>query len=187
MSLNENGIQSELVEDVKAAYDRLLEIIPGGAEVMVMSSETLSKIGFAEEVEKEGGRYRSVKKILSGMDREKESLRMNQIGAAPEWAVGSVHGVTEDGSLLIASNTGSQIPAYAYGAENVVWVVGAQKIVKDSEEGLKRLYEYSFPLEDARARKAYNSGSGVNKILIVNKEKMDGRSRLIFINREIGF
>lgn len=114
--------------------------------------------------------------------REKQRL-----GAAPDWAIGSVHAVTEDGKVLIASATGSQLSAYAYGANHVVWIVGAQKLVKNFEDGLKRLYEYSLPLEDVRARKVYGAGSSVNKILIVNKEPAPERITMIIVKEKLGF
>ena len=112
---------------------------------------------------------------------------MQKLGAAPEWVVGSVHAVTEEGAVLIASASGSQLPAYAFGSSHVIWVVGAQKLVKNFDEGIKRLYEYSFPLEDERARKVYGMGSGVNKILVINKEWMEGRITMIIVKEKLGF
>ena len=121
------------------------------------------------------------------MDRGKEGTEMQKIGAAPEWAIGSVHAITEDGHVLVASNTGSQLPAYVYGAGHVVWVVGAQKIVKDTTEGIQRIYEYCFPLENERLMKAYGVPSGVSKLLIINKEKIPERLTAIFVKEKLGF
>lgn len=113
---------------------------------------------------------------------------MQRLGATPEWVLGSVHAVTETGEALIASNTGSQLPAYAFGVGKVIWVVGTQKIVKDREEGLGRIYEHSLPLESERAKKAYGvPGSAVNKILIVNREVQPGRITMILVNERLGF
>ena len=99
---------------------------------------------------------------------------MRKLCAAPDFTVGSVHAVSEDGHLLIASNTGSQLPAYAYSAGKVIWVVGAQKIVKDLDEGMKRLREYVLGLETVRARKAYGLpedwSSFYSKILMFRRE-----------------
>jgi len=89
--------------------------------------------------------------------------------------------------VMIASATGSQLPAYVYGSSHVIWIVGSQKIVKDMEEGLKRIYEYVFPLENERAMKAYGMGSGVNKLLIVNKEVSLGRITIIIVKEKLGF
>ena len=65
------------------------------------------------------------------MDRTTQARERAKLGATPDLAIGSVHAVTEDGHVLIASNTGSQLPAYVYAAGKVIWVVGAQKIIKN--------------------------------------------------------
>jgi acyl-CoA hydrolase len=95
---------------------------------------------------------------------------MRRIGASPDYVVGSVPAVTEHGEVIVASASGSQLAPYAYGAGAVIWVVGSQKIVPDRDAAFKRIYEYSFPREDERAREAYGIGSGVNKVLVVNRE-----------------
>jgi len=114
--------------------------------------------------------------------------QMQKLGAAPDWVIGSVHAVTQDGHVLIASNSASQLPAYAAGSNHVVWVVGAQKIVKNIEEGMKRIYEHSLALENKRVQKAYGmKESFVSKILIVNREARRGRTILILVNEVLGF
>ncbi len=185
-ALEKNGITALVAGNGAEARAKLFEIIPEGAEVMDMTSMTLEAIGVPAEINK-GGDFKSVRNLLNQMDDKTQSAEKRRLGAAPEWAVGSAHAVTEDGEVLVASATGSQLPAYAYGAAKVVWVVGAQKIVKNVAEGLKRLYEYALPLEDERARKVYGMGSGVNKILIINKEFQPGRITIILVKEKLGF
>ena len=109
------------------------------------------------------------------------------MGASPDVIVGSVHAVTEEGEVLIASATGSQLGPYSAGAETVIWVVGAQKVVKDLATGLRRLREYAYPLEDARARVAYGKPTVLAKILIVAQEARPGRIHLILCREKLGF
>ena len=185
-ALAENGVEATVVADGAAAKQKLRELIPEGVEIMNMTSMTLETIDAAKEIN-ESGRYDSARNRLTEMDRAAQADEMRRLGAAPQWVVGSVHAVTEDGKVLIASATGSQLPAYAYGSGKVVWVVGAQKLVKDFNEAIERLYEYSFPLEDARARRAYGIGSGVHKILIINKEVRPDRITMIIVKEKLGF
>jgi hypothetical protein len=185
--LNKHGFNTIVVENGDEARNKVLEIIPVGAEVMDMTSQTLQNLGIVEAIQK-SGRYKSIKNLLMTMDRKTQSMEMQKMGSAHEWAVGSVQAVTQDGHVLAASNTGSQLPAYVYGAAHVIWVVGAQKIVKNTEEGMKRIYDYVLPLESERARKAYGvAGSAVNKLLIINKEFMHGRITLILVKEKLGF
>lgn len=178
-ALATNGIWGLVVENRDEAKKKVLELVPANAEVMVMSSITLEEVGLTE--------IDTVKKQLKTMDRTTQGRQMQQIGSAPEWAIGSVHAITETGQVVIASNTGSQLSAYAYGAERVIWVVGMQKIVKNLDEAFKRIYDYVLPLEDVRAMKAYGRGSNVSKLLIVNKEIKPGRITIILVKEKLGF
>ncbi len=185
-ALKENGMDAHIAENGKEAAKKLFKIIPEGSEVMTMSSITLEKTGINYEIN-ESGKFASVKNKLYSMDRKKQGSEMNRLGAAPDFAVGSAHALTEDGNVLIASASGSQLPAYAYASPHVIFVVGAQKIVKNIDEGIKRIHEYVFPLEDERAKAAYGMGSGVNKILILRKEMQKGRIIIIIVKENIGF
>lgn len=185
-ALKQNGMNAVVVGTGVAAKAKIKEIIPQGAEVMNMTSMTLEGMSAKSEIE-ESGHYRSVRQQFAAMDKVTQGREMRQLGAGPDWAIGSVHAVTEDGSVMLASATGSQLSAYAYAAGNVLWVVGTHKIVKNFDDGMKRLYEYSLPLEDVRARKVYGVGSGVNKILIVNKEVSPDRIMIIFVKEKLGF
>ncbi|MCL4379730.1 MAG: lactate utilization protein [Candidatus Marsarchaeota archaeon] len=186
-TLNANGISTIVVENGEEAKRKALELIPEKAEVFTVTSTTVNDIGLAKEIN-ESGKYVSVRDMLNDMDRRTQGREMARIGAAPDWVVGSVHAVTESGNVIIASQTGSQLSAYAHGAQHVIWIVGTQKIVKDLDEGMKRIYEHSLPLESERAKKAYGApGSAVNKLLIVNKEVVPNRTTMILVKERLGF
>jgi hypothetical protein len=112
---------------------------------------------------------------------------MRLLAASPDYVVGSVHAATEGGSLLIASASGSQLGPLASGAGHVIVVVGGQKIVTDIETGMRRIREYAFPLEDARARQVYGVPSGVNNILIINRVVAPDRVTAILVKERLGF
>lgn len=185
-ALKENGIEAVVVNTREEAKQKVLELLPKGSEVMTVSSVTLQEIGVDSEIN-ESGRFHSLRNKIYAMDYKTQRQEMSRLGAAPDFVIGSVHAVTQDGCVLIASASGSQLPAYAYGAGRVIWVVGIQKIVKDTNEGTKRIYEYVLPLEDERAKKAYGVGSGVYKLLILNQEKAVGRITLILVKEKLGF
>src|SRR5206468_3322319 len=91
------------------------------------------------------------------------------LDAAREAVLASVHAVSRDGTLVIASASGSQLASYAWGATNVIFVVGAQKLVPNLEAARKRIIEHSLKLEDARAYAAYGQNSRVGKILEIRQ------------------
>lgn len=189
-ALKNNGITAHIVDSAEDAKKKVLDLVPKKAEVMQMTSVTLDTIGITEPIN-DSGDYVSLRNKLSKLDRTKDHLEMQRIGASPEWTLGSVHAVTEDGKVVIASNTGSQLPAYAYGSSHVIWVVGTQKIVSNLDDAMTRIYDYILPLETKRARKAYNLpdtfDSNVSKLLIVNKEVNPERLTIIFVKEKLGF
>ncbi|HEK86548.1 MAG: LUD domain-containing protein [Candidatus Saccharicenans sp.] len=183
-SLGKNGIKAYVAESGEEARKKLWELIPPGAEVFTATSATLDELGVLAEVET---RYNSVRARLAKMDPKKEMREMIKMGAVPEFMLGSVQAVTETGSIVIGSATGSQLSGYAAAANKVIWVVGAQKIVPTLEDGLRRLYDYCLPLEDTRALKVYGVNSSVNKILIIHKETTPGRISMIIVKQKLGF
>jgi hypothetical protein len=185
-ALERNGITCTVVGSAEEARGAVQSILPVGAEVYNNTSRTLEVIGVAEDIER-SGRYQPLRPRLYQMDREMQGREMRQLAASPDWVVGSVHAVTQEGSLLIASASGSQLAPIVSGAGHVVLVVGAQKVVPDFDTGLRRIYEYCFPLEDRRAREAYGVPSGVNNVLIINKAMARGRITAILVNEALGF
>jgi hypothetical protein len=104
----------------------------------------------------------------------------------PEFALGSVHAITRDGTLVIASALGSQFASYAFGATKVIFVVGAQKLVPDLAVAHERIYEHCLKLEDGRALEAYGKTSRVGKILEIHQED-PGRIHVVLIRCRVGF
>jgi L-lactate utilization protein LutC len=189
-ALRAKGIETFVAETGKEAKAKALELIPAGAEVFTASSVTVDSIGLSDELNG-SGKYDAVKPKLYAMDPKSKGREMRKLGAAPDFAVGSAHALTETGTLVAASLTGSQLPAYAYGAGTLIWIIGSQKIVADLDEAMRRLEEHVVPLESARARKAYglpeSFKSAANKILILNAEANPARVKVIIVKEAIGF
>jgi len=185
-ALRENGMATLIVPGGAAARDLVLGLLPEGAEVFTAASRTLETIGLTAAIN-ESGLYQAVRPQLMGMDRATQGREMRKLGTAPDLVVGSVHAITTDGQVLIASYGGSQLASYVYGAGHVIWVVGTQKLVRSLDEGMRRIHEYSYPLEDARLRALVGRPSHVAKVLIVNREAMPGRITVVLVHEALGF
>ncbi|GAA1883826.1 LUD domain-containing protein [Actinomadura bangladeshensis] len=158
-----NGFTVEVLDDVAAARARIKELIPEGAEVFTGASETLRLSGIDEDINA-GGRYRASRPRLLAMDRATQMDDIRRLSATPDVIVGSVQAVTETGSLVVASGSGSQLPGYAGGAARAIWIVGAQKVVPDLSTALRRIEDHCLPLESARTQAAYGSPSAINRL-----------------------
>ena len=185
-ALEAHGISVLRASDAAAAKRIVLDLIPDGSQVHQGASQSLDEIGITDEIEK-SGRHEPIRPRIWRMDRKTQGDEIRRLGAAPDFMLGSVHAVTETGSLLAASMSGSQLGPYVSGAGRVILVAGTQKIVSDLEEGLRRIDEYAYPLEDARAQAAYGIRSAVNKVVVINREITPGRITVVLVDEVLGF
>lgn len=187
-SIKTRGIDVEFVNKKEGALKRLIELIPPKAELMTGGSTTLEEIGFINLLKSDKHKWKNLKDELLAEKNEEKQRELRKKSVTSEFFIGSVHAVTEKGEILVASASGSQIPAYSFSSNNVIWVVGVQKIVPSLNDGFKRIREYVFPLEDKRMKKAGYPGSAIGKILLFEREIMPNRKiKLIFVNEKLGF
>jgi LUD domain len=185
-ALTAHGFTAEILDDAAAARIRIKDLIPGGASVITGASETLRLSGIDVDINT-SGRYQALKPRLLAMDRVAEADEMRRLLASPDVIVGSVAALTETGSLVVASGSGSQLPGYAGGAARAIWIVGAQKVVPDLSTALRRVEEHALPLESARTQEVYGWPSAVNRLLILNAEFHPGRGTVLLLREAIGF
>ena len=185
-ALTARGFTVEVLDDAAAARARVKDLIPAGASVFTAASETLRLSGIDEDINA-SGRYQAVKPRALAMDRAAEADDIRRLLAVPDVIVGSVAALTETGSLVVASGSGSQLPGYAGGAARAIWIVGAQKVVPDLSTALRRVEDHCLPLESARTQVAYGWPSAINRLLILNAEPYPGRGTVLLLREAIGF
>ncbi|RSM72715.1 hypothetical protein DMB66_04875 [Actinoplanes sp. ATCC 53533] len=185
-ALRANGFAAEILDDAAAARARVKDLIPEGASVFTGASETLRLSGIDEDINT-GGRYDAIRPRVLAIDRATGADEIRRLVASPEFVVNSVAAVTETGSLVLASGSGSQLPANAGGAAHTVWIVGAQKVVPDLSTALSRVEEHALPLENARAQAVYGTPSAINRLLILNAETRPGRGTVLLLREAIGY
>ncbi|WP_067177230.1 LUD domain-containing protein [Microtetraspora niveoalba] len=185
-ALREKGHAVEVVDTAAEARAVVNRLLPADKSIFTVSSETLRLSGLDDDINA-SGRFDTLRPTLMRLREEGRFDEMRVLGSAPDVVVGSVHAVTEDGRLLTASGSGSQLGPYSFGAGQAIWVVGAQKIVPDLDTALRRIETYAYPREDARAREAYGTPALLSKILIIDKEMFPGRGTVVLIREPIGF
>ncbi|HEY1915877.1 MAG TPA: nuclear transport factor 2 family protein [Streptosporangiaceae bacterium] len=185
-ALTAHGFTIEILDDAAAARTRVNDLIPAGASVFTAASETLRLSGIDEDINI-GGQYEAIKPRALAMDRAAGADGIRRLLASPDVVVGSVAALTETGSLVIASGSGSQLPASAGGAARRIWIVGAQKVVPDLSAALRRVEDHCLPLESARTQAAYGFPSAVNHLLVLNAEPYPGRSTVLLLREALGF
>jgi len=189
-ALKANGFTPSILADGKEALETIKKLVPQGASVMNGSSRTLEEIGFVDYLKAgEHGWNNLHEAVLAEKDpaKQKEQRRKALLS---DFYLGSVHALSETGEMVIASKTGSQLPHIVYSSPNVVFVVGAQKIVPTLEEGRKRLREHVVPLEDVHMMNKYKSHTALNKEFLYHRENVASTGRavhVILVNEKLGF
>ncbi len=188
-ALEGNGMHGEVVDTKEKALERIKELIPTGASVHNGSSVTLQEIGFVDYLKTENHGWNNLhSKILAEKDPDTQT-KLRKESVFSDYYLGSAHAVSETGEIVIASNTGSQLPHLVFTSQNIILVVGTQKITSDLSEAIKRLKEYVVPIEDVRIMELYKSHTVLAKTLIMHKENpVMGRNVLvIFVKEKLGY
>jgi len=180
------GITVIVVDDKKAALEKIKELVPEGAEIMNGSSTTLIEIGFIDFLNSDKHRWRNLHEgILKESDDEKRNdLRRKSVTAG--YFLASVNAIAKTGELVACDASGSRVGAFPFAAKRLILVAGYQKITDSLEDAMRRVREYVYPMEDARARKAYGMPSSLGKWVIIEKD-FPGRTTLILVKEKLGF
>jgi len=186
LALKSNGFAAEIVDTAEDARRRIGSLLPAGSTVLAAASETLRLSGITDDIDQSNAIV-SIRTQLHSMNRRTEADAIRRLMTTPDIVIGSVSAVTHDGSLVAVSASGSQLPAYAGGAGQLILVVGAQKIVPDLAAAIRRIESYALPLETERTKRVYGVPSVISKILIINRDYLAARTTVILIKQAIGF
>ncbi len=180
-------ISVEVVEDRTEALAKLIDLIPPDSEIMTGGSVTLEQIGLTDLLISSTNPWINVKDRIFAQKDEVAREDLRKEASASPYYLASAHALTEDGIIVQASYTGSQIPAYSYLCPHAILVVGSQKIVPTEADALKRVREYALPLEDLHQKGLGNKGSAINKLLITYGDVSPGRITVIIVREKVGF
>jgi acyl-CoA hydrolase len=183
--LRSRNIDVTIVDTADEARDVVLGLVPAGAEVHSGKSKTLEDVGLYREL-MESGRYDAIRPKLFAMDRATQGREIRKLSAAPDVMLGSVAALTEDGELVAASATGSQLAAYASGAGRLILVVGSQKIVPNLDAALRRIRDVVFPWENAQVQARMGVDTILEKVLIIYGEWTVGRTTVVLVREVVG-
>ena len=184
-ALRAHNVEAIVLDTAAEVRDTVLAMIPDGAEVHWGKSRALEDTGLVEAL-MTPGRYDAIRPRVFQMDRETQGREIRKLSAAPDIMLGSVNAVTEEGALVEASATGSQLAGYAYGGGHLILVVGSQKIVPNVQAALQRIGDVVYPWENAQVRDRLGRDTIVAKVLIIFGEWMPGRTTVVLVREPVG-
>jgi L-lactate utilization protein LutB len=186
-NMKKRGFNVEVVENRQEALEKLKAMLPTGAEVATGSSTTLNEIGFIDYLSSPEAKVDYVSpRIYAEPDPIKRTELRKQALTADNFFA-SVNAISENGELVAVDQTGSRVGAMPFAAQKLILVAGTQKITPNLESAMQRIREYVFPLEDARAQKAYGSGSSFGKWVILEKEINPERIHVLLVKEALGY
>lgn len=188
-AVRDRGIEVFIVDSKTEALDKIKEFIPAGASVNNGSSRTLQEIGFIDYL-KEGkhGWSNLHEAVVLEKDPEKQA-ELRKSAVFSDYYLGSIHALAKTGEIIIASASGSQLPHIVYTSQNLIFIVGAQKIADNFNEAMSRVREYVVPLEDNRMKDVGMGGTVLSKILTIEREPsfMGRKVRMVIVREQLGF
>ncbi len=187
--LKDRNIEGIVVNTRSEALEKIKSLIPPGVSVMSGASRTLEEIGYIEYLKSGQHGWKNLKEdILAEKDPVKQG-ELRKTSVLSDYYLGSVHALVSDGQMIIASNSGSQLPHLVFTSKNIILVVSSQKITQTFEDGMRRLEEYVYPLENKRMKETGAAGSAISKILIFRREPpfLKRLVHVIIVKEKLGF
>ena len=165
----------------------LRKLIPPGAEVMNGSSTTLAEIGYEDLIA--GGRsgWNNVHDRITAENDDAKRAELRRKSVTADYFISGANAIAETGEIVACDASGSRVGAWPFSAAHLVLVVGINKIVPTLDDALHRVWDYAYPLEDARAKRAYGTPSMIGKCVILANEKNRERVTLVLISEALGY
>lgn len=169
------------------ALETLKDLIPPGAEVMSSSSTTLIEIGFEGDVNSDKLRWRDLLRVIVAENDEKKRHELRRKSVAADYFVSGVNAIAQSGQIVACDKSGSRVGAWPFAAGHLILVSGTNKIVLTLGDALRRVREYTYPIENVRAKRAYGMSSQIGKCVILANEEIEGRVTLILVDESLGY
>ncbi len=185
-ALQSRNVEAVVAEDGDDARQKLIAMIPDGAEVFKSTSETLDTIGYSDYFN-QTDRYKNLNREMAAETDRERQRELRRLASVAEYYIGSVHAVAETGEVIVASGSGSQLGAYVYGAKQVVWVVGVQKICPGLTEAIARVRGFSVERHHQWAEESGRTAGPMGKLMIFENEQAPGRVRMVLIKEAVGW
>ena len=195
-NLQQHNIGGFYAPDLAALHALVTTLVPEASLVAVGDSVTLEQTGLLNLFR--SGRYRFLDKQKPGITQvEKKALYRQSFGADAFFA--SANAVTETGEIYNVDGNGSRVAAMLYGPDQVILVVGTNKIVQDEEAAKLRIRQYAAPLDAKRlGKKTPCAVTGVcvdcqsaericNSFVGIKRQFLKERIKVIFVGASLGY
>ncbi|MGF7059137.1 lactate utilization protein [Brassicibacter mesophilus] len=182
----------ETLEDVK---NKIIELIHLDCSVGIGNSKTLKEINVSK-ILKERGNIVFDKTLAASKE---ESKQMKKKSLLADWYITGTNAVSKEGHLVNIDHSGNRVAAMMYGPDNVIVVVGKNKICNTLDDAINRARNISAPLNAKRAgynppclklEKCVDCKTDERvcfNLAIIEGQFVKDRMKLFIVNNELGF
>ena len=185
-ALKARNVNVLVVDDGAQALAKLKELVPEGSVIFNNTSETLDSIGYSDYVH-QNPKYRNLHDEMEAETDPAKQRNIRRQATMADYFIGSVQAVAETGEVVVASGSGSQIAAYVYNAEHLIWLAGTQKICPGLPEAMDRVRGYTLERHDSWLQGRGRNPSPIGKLMVFENEVVAGRITMILINESLGW
>ena len=195
-SLRKNNMAGYFVADENELIKLLQNLLPKGVDIGSGDSVTLEQTGVFEFLR--NGDYVFYDKFQSGLtSAEKRSLYLKNFSA--HTFITGTSAITMDGKLFNIDGNGSRVAPMIYGPEQIVVVVGTNKIVPDVETAIERTRQIAAPLDTVRLKKdtpCVTLGRCIdcchkqricNNFVLITGQFIENRIKVIIVDEVLGY
>ncbi len=182
----------ETLEEVK---ERIIEIVPADCSVGIGNSKTLKEMDISGILRTRGTNV--FDKTLA--ENQEESIRMKKKSLLADWYITGTNAISKEGHIVNIDHSGNRVAAMIYGPDNVIAVVGKNKICDTLDEAVQRARNISAPMNARRAgynppclklEKCVDCKTDERvcfNLVIIEGQFIKDRMKLFIVNEELGF
>ena len=193
-ALESRNMDAYYAETKEEAVQKALEWIPEGSTINMGGASSVHECGLIDAIE--SGNYNFCDRDKAATPKEKQEIARAAFSC--DWFLGSVNAMSEDGVFINIDGNANRVAAISYGPENVLMIVGMNKIVRSAEDAYARAKYVAAPINGQRFEGLPCAKTGVCsnckspksiccQTLITRFSHVPNRIKVILVNEELGF
>lgn len=194
-ALEARNMEAYYVKTKEEALEKALELIPEGSSVSWGGTMSAREIGLTKALHE--GNYVVYDRDEKETREEKEEVAHQALNC--DFFLGSVNALSEDGVMVNIDGNGNRVAAFVYGPQNVLLVVGMNKVVKTEADAMSRARNEAAPINAQRFgidTPCVKNGSCFDckkpeciccQILITRYSRTAKRMKVILVDEDLGY
>ena len=194
-SLEKRNMEGFYCKNKEEALKKALEIIPKGSSITWGGSQSIAEIGLCDAVK--GGEYTVYDRAEAKNDEERQEIYRKAYFC--DYYLASTNAITADGKLVNIDGTGNRVSAMIFGPENVLLIVGINKVADSEEDAIKRVKNKAAVINALRLNTegicsklgkcgdCLNDNCICNVTVVTRRANRRGRIKVILVGEELGY